>query len=321
MSNYKGIKKRKIFDYDADWVPQKDRQFVLKQAPPQQEERTDVKHPLDKTTDAQGLKAAYSAESGFYRDPEGTLHVAGTRGSLAGEDWRENYRVYGPGLVSTLKDYYGLLSSGKFGFNDWFAPDSQPFNIEDTKTHKALDQYMKDNPGEVKNYVAHSKGASVVEKWMENHPEWTGHARLYGAPHVDPIGSEAAKDKLNQWRKERNDTYKDSNFLVRGANWIQDKEQDALEWWTGFDKVKGMRENRQMRISGEMDPFTALDGSAMRLKDPTWLYHLKEGGGRYFGNIAGLYAGFDGADGDGFIGRLNQPWDDVAPANTDPAPQ
>ena len=35
MSNYKGIKKRKIFDYDADWVPQKDRQFVLKQASPQ----------------------------------------------------------------------------------------------------------------------------------------------------------------------------------------------------------------------------------------------------------------------------------------------
>ena len=142
MSNHKGIKKRKIFDYDADWVPQKDRRFALKQASPQQEEQKaePSKEPKDvkrKTTDAQGLKAAYSSESGFYRDPEGTLHVAGTRGSLVGEDWRENYRVYGPGLVSTLKDYYGLLSSGKFGFNDWFAPDSQPFNIEDTKTHKA----------------------------------------------------------------------------------------------------------------------------------------------------------------------------------------
>ena len=56
--------------------------------------------------------------------------------------------------------------------------------------YKALDQYMKDNPGQVDNFVAHSKAASVVEKWMANNPDWKGHARLYGTPHVDPVGSE-----------------------------------------------------------------------------------------------------------------------------------
>ena len=139
--------------------------------------------------------------------------MAGTRGSFVGEDWLENHKVYGPSLFNTLKDYYGLLNSGKFEFKDWFAPDSQPNNIEDTKIHKALDQYMKDKPGQVDNVVAHSKAGSAVEKWMANNPDWKGHARLYGTPHVDPIGSERFKDFLKQSRKERNEFYKDSNFL------------------------------------------------------------------------------------------------------------
>ena len=80
--------------------------------------------------------------------------MAGTRGSFVGEDWMENYKVYGPSLFNTLKDYYGLLNSGEFGFKDWFAPESQSNSIEDTKMYKALDQYMKNNPGQVDNFVA-----------------------------------------------------------------------------------------------------------------------------------------------------------------------
>ncbi len=66
--------------------------------------------------------------------------MAGTRGSFVGEDWMENYKVYGPGLFNALKDYYGLLNSGKFEFKDWFAPERQPNNIEDKQIYKALDQ-------------------------------------------------------------------------------------------------------------------------------------------------------------------------------------
>ena len=110
-----------------------------------------------------------------------------------------------------------------------------------------------------------------------------------------------------------------------------------------------------------MDPFTILDGSATRITAPTWTYHLKDRAGQYFGNIADLYAGFDGPDGDGAINKdpnpkpvpptqfkltpstgmterpggidpnysvapnvqraMTQPWNYTTPVTTDPAPQ
>ena len=94
---------------------------------------------------------------------------------------------------------------------------------------------------------------------------------------------------------------------MRGANWVLDKEQDQLEEYFGFDKAKGMKESRIERISGNMDRFTILDGSATRVTDPTWIYHLKDGAGHYFGNIADLYVGFDGQDGDGSINKDPKP--------------
>ena len=94
---------------------------------------------------------------------------------------------------------------------------------------------------------------------------------------------------------------------MRGANWVLDKEQEKLEEYFGFDEVKRMTESRTERISGNMDPFTMLDASATRITDPTWIYHLKDGAGHYFGNIADLYAGFDGPDGDGRINKEPTP--------------
>ena len=67
---------------------------------------------------------------------------------------------------------------------------------------------------------------------------------------------------------------------------FEDKRQDLFEWWTGFDKVKGMEEKHQLRITGSMDPVTVLDGSAKVYEDPTWLNRLSAGGGHYYGNIA-----------------------------------
>ena len=74
-----------------------------------------------------------------------------------------------------------------------------------------------------------------------------------------------------------------------------------------------MKESRIERISGEMASFTILDGSATRITDPTWIYHLKEGAGHYYGNIADLYAGFDGPN-----GPATQPWNYTTPVNTAP---
>ena len=101
-----------------------------------------------------------------------------------------------------------------------------------------------------------------------------------------------------------------------------------------------MEEKHQLRITNQMDPVTVLDGSAKEFSDPTWMNHLSAGGGHYYGNTAGLFAGFDG---DGFIGNvqkdkvapsapkwgitwdiqkaMSQPWNNTTPVTTDPAPQ
>jgi hypothetical protein len=50
--------------------------------------------------DERGLDAAYASPSGLYLDGEGTLFVAGSRGSLWGSDWRENYLTMGLPLVA-----------------------------------------------------------------------------------------------------------------------------------------------------------------------------------------------------------------------------
>ncbi len=192
----------------------------MKQPKAESEPKSESLPPQDskgtkKTTDKEGLDRAYASDNNFYRDPSGTLHVAGTRGGFLGSDWMENYRVYGPGLIRTLGDMYGKLDSGKFGWKDWYST-RQPFNIEDTELYKSLDKYMEENKGEVDNFVAHSKGSSVVEKWMENHLEFTGHARLYAKPHIDVIGSEKFKDYLNQTKQIRHEFYT-QNFWVRAG--------------------------------------------------------------------------------------------------------
>ena len=209
---------------------------------------------------------------------------------------------------------------------------------------------MKDNPNEVKNFTAHSKGASVVETWMQNNPSFTGYARFWGKPHIDVLGSEKFKDFLNQARQDRHEMYSTfwgPNWLANAGETFENKEQDLVEWLTGFDNVKGVKEKHQLRLTGPMDPVTVLDNSAKEIVDPTWVNHLSQGGGHYYGNIADLYAGFDGADGDGYLPEvpeakasplppppppsggiildiqksLYQPWNDVTPVTTDPSPQ
>ena len=262
--------------------------------------------------------------------------------------------MYGPGLVNKLGDMLGKLESGKINGSD-FLSTGQPFDIESTVQYKALDEYMKDNLNEVKNFTAHSKGASVVETWMQNNPSFTGYARFWGKPHIDVLGSEKFKDFLNQTREDRHEFYTNNfygpSWLGQAADAFENKRQDFTEWLTGFDNVKGMKEKHQLRLTGPMDPVTVLDNSAKEIVDPTWVNHLSEGGGHYYGNIADLYAGFDGTDGDGYLPEvpeakasplpntapppppptggiimdvqksLYQPWNDVTPVTTDPSPQ
>ncbi len=89
---------------------------------------------------------------------------------------------------------YGKLDSGRLDAKDWFITGDL-FKIEDAQLCTTLDQCIQDNPGQVSNFVAHSKGSCLVDKWAE---KFTRRARLYATPHIDVIGSEKLKDYLNQ---------------------------------------------------------------------------------------------------------------------------
>ncbi len=85
--------------------------------------------------------------------------------------------------------------------------DGDLFKIEDAQVCKTLDQCVQDSPGQVSNFVAHNKGSHVVDSLMENHPKFTGRARLHAKLHIDLIGSEKSTDYLNQTRQDRHDFY------------------------------------------------------------------------------------------------------------------
>jgi hypothetical protein len=85
--------------------------------------------------DEAGLDAAYASPSGLHLDGAGTLFVAGSRGSLLGKDWRENYLSMGIPLAAQS---VGI---------------PLPYSIESNQRYKTLQQYMKDHSGQVKNMV------------------------------------------------------------------------------------------------------------------------------------------------------------------------
>jgi hypothetical protein len=276
-------------------------------APPQQEPKPERSTAQPKrTTDAEGLRQASKTDTRLYLDPQGTVHVAGTQGSPIGQEWIENYKVFGPNLLKKFTEDPGQTLKDQVNH---FIGTGDRYDIESMDRYKQLDKFMQEHRGEVKNMVGYSKGASVVDAWMKNNPDFTGNARLYGTPYNDPVGKERFKDWLNKIRVERRNTFQQYKawwepqwFTDLGSD-LEDKRQDFLEYLTGMDQVQGMEERHQMRIADPNDPVTFFDGSATRMfADPTWYKHLKDGGGHYYGNTAALFAGFDGPN-KGFIGN------------------
>ena len=153
----KFIRKRRLFDDDADWLPVKGRTFTMKQPSvntyldpdPKPEPKPEPKPPQVKAqrpiTDAEGLDRAYSDSSNLYLDSQGTVHVAGTKGNCFQKEWRENYFTMGVPLVEKM---IGVNSS---------------YRIEDNERYKELDAFIKSHPGQVKNFVGRSKGAAVID--------------------------------------------------------------------------------------------------------------------------------------------------------------
>jgi hypothetical protein len=290
-------RRKRKFDEEADWVPQKGRGYTMNQM--QQKQSTPTR-----TTDAEGLDRAYASPSNLYLDPEGTLHVAGTKGGFLGKEWQENYRYFGPGLF----ERFGDILTGKLR-------SDTPYDVEGMGRYKEIDDFIKAHPGEVKNFTGHSKGAAVVDKWMKNHPEFQGKARLYNTPYEDATGAEKWKDRFNEARQSREEYYKNKfwgpNWLGSAIKTVEDKGQDALEKLTGLDSTKGMNERGEQRFTNEYDPVSILDNSATVYQDPDWWKKADKGFGHDYHNIAIHYAGFKpgtpAGGGNNVVGELPHP--------------
>ena len=304
-------KKKKRFEEEGSEVlPARNRPFRLKQAnpellpdaaepaepkdlePPEAPEAKGASPLPPPTTDAEGLQRAYDSPTDLYLDPQGTLHVSGTKGGFFGDEWMENYRYFGPGLVSKFGGMFaGMLS----GVPTKGAGES--YDVEAMGRYKELDDFMRAHPGQVKNFTGHSKGAAVVDKWMKNHPEFKGRARLYNTPYEDITASEGWKDRFIEARKDREDYYKGKFW---GPSWLgdaiknaEDAGQNFLETVTGLDKVKGMKERGEQRFVNEYDPASILDTSATVFQDPDWWKKAGSGFGHDYHNIAKNFAGFE----------------------------
>ncbi len=125
------------------------------------------------------------------------------------------------------------------------------------------------------------------------------------------------------------------------ADDFDNKRQDLFELRAGLDKVKGLEEKRQYRITNQMDLVTIFDGSAKEFNNSTWLNHLSAGGGHYYGNTAGLFTGLDEVlpskprEPEDKVGpsaprwgitwdiqkAMSPPWNNTMPVTPDPATQ
>ncbi len=83
-------------------------------------------------------------------------------------------------------------------------------SIEENERYKQLDDFIKAHPGAVKSLVGHSKGSAVIDKWIQNHPEFGGKSSLHATPYEDLSGKVAWKDRLITFNAVRNAEYESS---------------------------------------------------------------------------------------------------------------
>jgi hypothetical protein len=226
--------------------------------------------------DEAGLDASYAVPSGLYLDGAGTLFVAGSRGSLLGGDWRENYATMG---LPLLAQSVGI---------------PLPYAIESNARYKILGQYMHDQPGQVKNLVGHSKGGAVIDVFKKNNPDFAGKARLYSRPYEDVLGHEKLKDVQNEYQGAIDRKRDMSRYRNPAEEFLEDGITKFISSRLGLDGVVGMKERGTERIANEGDFATLLDRSATRMQHGSPMAHLAGGGPHDYDDGAVLFrTGFD----------------------------
>ena len=202
MFNYKGIKGRKKFDMDADWLPPKDRVFTPKTAKQEEEQKpdvtpppkdrvftpktakqeevftpkTDVTPPRDlsfalkgpRLSNAELFERAYEAPGSVYIYGD-TRVVASTKGTpLISKDWMQNYK------------YLGI---------PWIT--GKPVQTEKTDRAKDNERARAAAPY-TKNTIGHSLGGSVVIAEKQKYGDTKG--IVYSTPYDDYYGTQAIRN-------------------------------------------------------------------------------------------------------------------------------
>jgi hypothetical protein len=153
-------KKKNNFDYEADWVPQKERVFKMKASTLEEEDQgtdqqvftpesqdqgasktpvftprsqdqkaTPQAAPQKLYTDSEGLDMAYADQSNIFLDSQGTLFVSGTKGGFLGQEGIENYKTMGVPLIQKM---LGMPSE---------------YSIEENERYKQIDAFAKASQG------------------------------------------------------------------------------------------------------------------------------------------------------------------------------
>ena len=134
----KFYKKKKWFDEDADWIPQKGKEFKMKTGTEPEDKQTDKPEPPPANTPQNAQKLytdseGYADPSNMFLDSQGTLFVAGTKGGFLGQEWIENYKTMGIPLIEKM---LGISSD---------------YSIEENERYKQIDDFIKAHPGQVKH--------------------------------------------------------------------------------------------------------------------------------------------------------------------------
>jgi hypothetical protein len=169
-----------------------------------------------------------------------------------------------------------------------------PYNIESNRRYQTLEQFMKDNGGQVKNMVGHSKGAAVVDVWKKNNTNFAGKARIYSTPYADPMGKEYLKDVQNEYQGAIDRKREMQSFRNPAEELLEDGITRMVSSRLGLDGVVGMKERGEERIANEGDFATLLDRSATRTQHGNPPAYLGGGGPHdYHEGIARFNVGFD----------------------------
>jgi len=188
------LKRRRLFDEDADWTPAKGRVFTMKKG--RREEETEAEKPEqdmssalkgETITDKEGLERAYQqGDSYAYGN---TLDIAG---SHTARDWFDDVTKIPkwqnvPGGLNPVTDF---MNSG-FGKKLLGTGD-----LRNAERYQAAEKALKANPN-IQRVIGHSLGGSVALELQKNHPGLE--SRTYGAPVWNPIGGDAKAERYRNW--------------------------------------------------------------------------------------------------------------------------